>query len=113
MVELGHGSMGDAVTVSLPDVSVLSVDGPSIVYRRNFNRPTGLAAGDSVVVNSGLLPLATLIRLNGIAVDVPREPSIDITDHLQPHNELTLTIPAENFQAASTASAALEITGGD
>jgi len=104
---------GREITVSLPDTSIVSVNATSVVYRRSFNRPTGLSGGDSVVLQSGLLPLAASIRFNGIPIDIPSDASIEIADRLQPHNELVVRIAADQFQAAALASASLQITHAD
>ncbi len=96
-------------TVSLPDASVVSVTTSHVTYRRAFNRPTGVTGGDSISVQSGLLPIATSIHFNGVQIAIPSEASIEIGDRLLPHNELVVRIAAERFQAASLASASLQI----
>jgi len=110
-----HDAVGGSVDpvceglVSLPDATIASETGASVTYRRSFNRPTGIAYGDAVVFRSGLLPIASSIDFNGKQLGIPVEPLIDITDHLHLHNELTVKIAADQFPAASLASASLEI----
>jgi len=101
------------LAVSLPDKSILSVNASSVVYRRAFNRPTGLADGDSISLQCGLLPIAASIRFNGNQIDVPSEASIEIGDRLLAHNELAVTIVADQFQAAALASATIQIRPAD
>ncbi len=97
-------------TVSLPDESIALATTDFVTYRRSFNRPTGLNDGDSVALQSGLLPIACAIRFNGDAVEIPSESSIEIGDRLLPHNELVVTIAADQFLAATLATASLLIT---
>jgi hypothetical protein len=107
---------GDAVgetVVSLPDVAIASEIADSVTYRRSFNRPTGLAQGDAIVLKCGLLPIASSIDFNGNRLDVPAEQSLNIGPHLQHHNELVVKIAADQFQAASLASASLEIIAAE
>jgi len=104
---------GRELVVCLPDTSILSVNASSVVYRRAFNRPTGLADGDSICLQCGLLPIAASIRFNGNQIAIPSEASIEIGDRLLPHNELAVTIVADQFPTAAQASAVLEIRPAD
>jgi hypothetical protein len=111
----GQAAPGDGreLLVSLPDTSILSVNASAVVYRRAFHRPTGLAAGDSICLQSGLLPIAASIRFNGNQIDIPTQASIEIGASLLSHNELAVTIVADQFHAAARASAVLEIRSAD
>jgi hypothetical protein len=97
------------VSVSLPDTSIKSSNARFVTYRRSFNSPTGLTGGDSVSLQSGLLPIAASIHFNGSLIDIPSEPSLEIGRLLLPHNELVVRIAADRFPDASQASASLEI----
>ena len=103
-----EGDKGE-VTVCLPDASIVSVKATAVVYRRAFNRPTGLAVGDSVSLQCEFLPIAASICFNGSQVDVPSDSYIEIGDRLLAHNELVVRIGANHFQAASLATASLRI----
>lgn len=99
--------------VSLPDTTLVASAVRQVTFQRRFNCPTGLSTGDTVVLHCGLLTAAADIVFNGVPIPVPTSPMLDITKHLLPHNELRVIIDAEQFQAASQASAALEITHAD
>jgi hypothetical protein len=108
--ELGTGSVK---TVSLPDLSLNDVSVKQVTFQRRFNRPTGLSDSDKVAIHCGLLTAAAEIAFNDVAISVPTQPMLDISRLLMPHNELRVLIAAEQFQVASRASAALEITRAD
>jgi hypothetical protein len=103
----------DTTTVSLPDATLGSLVVHHVTFQRRFNRPTGLSDSDTVVLQCGLLTVAQEIVFNGVSIPIPTEPTLDISSHLLPHNELRVIIAADQFQVASQASAALEITHTD
>jgi hypothetical protein len=110
------GQMPDKQTeavVTLPDESVVSSIASFVTYRRSFNRPTGLSGGDSIKLQCGLLPIAASILFNGEMIETPSLSSLEINDRLLLHNELVVRIAAEQFQAASLATASLQITHAD
>lgn len=96
-------------SVSLPDGSLASCGASTVTYQRRFNRPTGLSESMVVQLHSELLILGTVIRFNGESLPVPRDPFIDLSDHLKPHNWIEIVIARPQFQLAATASAKIEI----
>lgn len=96
------------VSVSLPDASLVQCEAPEVVYRRSFNRPTGLEAKTVVMLVSDLLILANAVRLNDQPLSATSG-EVEITPLLRTHNELLVTLQRDAYRAASQAVASLQI----
>ena len=99
----------DSVSVALPDASLARCEAPEVIYRRSFNRPTGLGAQTVVLLISELLPLACAAHLNGHPLTLDGSGQVEITAFLQAHNELLISLQHAAYLAASQAAASLQI----
>ncbi len=106
------GNLSEPVSVSLPDQTLIHCDAASITYRRSFNRPSGINQQTAVLLDCGLLPLATTARLNGQPIVIPEAGFPQIRSLLRPHNELEIVLSSDCYAEASLASAKLEIVEG-
>ena len=96
--------------LSLPDNLPIDPAATAITYVRKFNLPTGLSGTDRVSLASELLKAASVVKLNGVLLDVARDQSvIDITDQLHKHNEIAVHLACEAIDTARRATAALII----
>jgi hypothetical protein len=107
MVIGGRSGSDVATNVSLPDRSLLNCDAVGVIYRRHFNRPTGLSDQTTVLLDCGLLPLSRSANLNGQPLIMPSVGLPDIASMLRPHNELEIEVASDRYAEAATASAAL------
>ena len=99
----------DSVRVALPDASLASCEAPEVIYRRSFNRPTGLGTQTVVLLISELLPLARSAHLNNHPLALDGSGQVEITAFLQAHNELLVVLQRDTYLAASQAAASLQI----
>lgn len=75
----------------------------SVVFQRNFQRPTGLTAQSALALEVTLLePLAINVALNGVPCSINRRSDVAFevplsADQMRPVNELEITVevPAE------------------
>ncbi len=76
----------------LGETTPLSQEEPSVLFRRKFHRPTGLAPQDRVVLGISLGEGTKLsqLQLNSTALDLERE--IEIQEHLEPLNVLEIAL---------------------
>lgn len=109
MVPAAEGAAVDNVSVSLPDTSLVHCDLPEVIYRRSFNRPTGLGTQTVVLLTSALLPLARSVHLNGHRLMPLGSDQVEITALLLAHNELLVSLQRDAYLAASQAVASLQI----
>lgn len=98
------------VTVTLPDRSLPSCGALAVLYRRSFNRPTGLGPATKLYFESGLLPLSSLVRCNGVPVEAQmQQERLDLTDLLRPSNVIEIQVAHDAFAEAAQCTAALRI----
>lgn len=68
----------------------------AVVWRRRFNRPTGLGSGQRVFVVMERLPGLGAVTLNGTVLGLlsgeAAPQRFEVTDQLQSHNELVLRL---------------------
>lgn len=109
MVPALESTVVESVSVALPDASLARCEAPEVIYRRSFNRPTGLNTQTVVLLSSELLPLARSTRLNGHPLTPDGSGQVEITALLLPHNELLVALQRDAYLAASQAVASLQI----
>lgn len=87
-----------------------------IVYRRRFNRPTGLDAGEHVSLEIDRALVAGDVILNGAKVGQLKPAEFftaDITSLLAAANELCVAVDPRTALAVAPASASIYITAPD
>jgi len=67
---------------------------PNGHHVRRFNRPTGLGGGERVRLVAELGE-GTSAWLNGQSLDCSQSLRCEVTDRLEPHNELTIVLAAD------------------
>ena len=113
MVPASASPAVDSVSVALPDASLARCEAPEVIYRRSFNRPTGLGTQTVVLLISELLPLACSARLNAHPLTPDSSGQVEITALLLPHNELLVLLQRDAYLAASQVAASLQIIEPD
>lgn len=110
-VEIDTGmTASSAKKVALPDENPIAATTALIVYTRRFNRPSGLGMNHRVELECSLRIAANAASLNGHAIVVGDDSTIDVTSLLRPHNELKFTVPASLITSACSGTARLVIT---
>jgi hypothetical protein len=66
-----------------------------VIYRRHFNRPTGLGPGDVVRLAIDDLPTAATVFINGQSLTVDASASAEITEALLPRNAVEIIVAAD------------------
>ena len=65
------------------------------IYRRHFNRPTGLEPGNIVRLAIDELPAAAMALLNGQSLTIDASSSADITAALRARNAIEIIVAAD------------------
>jgi hypothetical protein len=84
-------------TIRLREPWEIEFEPGRVIYRRHFNRPTGLAPGDVVRLAIDDLPAAATVFINGQQLTVDASASDDITTALLPRNAVEIIVAAEGI----------------
>ncbi len=99
-----------AVTrLSLPDNLPLDPATTMVTYRRAFNAPPNLDPTAQVYFDSELAVEEAVIQVNGVRTKPLSPRVVDLTPHLQAHNEIEIRLAGSAITIVNTATASLRI----
>lgn len=110
-----RGNETSATKVSFPDSNAIGSGTSSLLYERRFNAPTGIEAGDRVLLESAILSAADSVTLNAHELlnlehfSGGPEPAVDVKSLLLAYNHLVIRVSASKISLAQASTIRLLI----